>query len=336
MKLTSLGDMARSFNQNRANTDIRTRLATLTKELSTGKTSDLTARLGGDTSLIRDIDRQLALSNTQARAATEAARWTDAMQIRLGRIDDERSALSGVLLSLGSEPLPNQRAIASEAGRIALVTTVSALNGRLAGQALFGGRDTDATPLAPAEDMLTALRTAAVASTTAAGVIAAVDAWFDTPAGGFETTGYGGDAAGYQSRRVTEDLTVSPAIRADDATLRDTMKAAALAALAEDPSLALVDSDRTALLSEASARALDAGVPLTDMRAALGQQEALIERRQANSAARTTALSITRNETDAADPFETAGALQEVQVQLETHYAVTARLSQLNLANYLR
>jgi len=37
-----------------------------------------------------------------------------------------------------------------------------------------------------------------------------------------------------------------------------------------------------------------------------------------------------------ADPFETASTLQAVQLQLETHYAMTARLSRLSLAEYLR
>lgn len=336
MKLNSLSDMARSFNQSRANTDIRTRLATLTNELSTGKVSDLTARLGGDTTVIRDIDRQLTLGRTQSRAVTEAAQWTDAIQTRLGRIDEERAVLSESLLRLTPDPLPEERALASAAGMAAFDAIVTTLNGRLAGQALFAGRATDATALASADDMMTNLRTAAAGATSAADVIAAVDTWFDTAGGGFETSGYGGDATGQISRRVAEDLTITPGIRADDPTLRATMKAAALAALAEDPVLSLTGTDRTAILKDASARALDLGTPLTGMRATLGQQEGLIERQQANLAARIAALSITRNEADGADPFDTASGLQEVQIQLETHYAVTARLSQLTLTNYLR
>ena len=38
----------------------------------------------------------------------------------------------------------------------------------------------------------------------------------------------------------------------------------------------------------------------------------------------------------AADPFETANALEAAKTQLETLYALTARLSRLNLADYLR
>ncbi len=336
MPLTSLSDMAQSFAQNRNNTAIRTRLATLTGELSTGKTADLTARLKGDTVAVRDIDRQLGLNAIHTRAATEAVLWTDAIQTRLGRIETERSTLSTTLLGLAQEPDDQQRALAAQAGRTAFDGTVAALNARLGGEALFAGRATDVTPLASAADMMAALRIAAAGATTAADLATAVDAWFDTPGGGFGTVGYAGDTGGQQSRRITDDLTIAPGIRADDATLRDVMKAAALAALAEDTSLTMTVAERTAVLNDASARTLTVGAPLTGMRAGLGQQEALIERRQADIAARTTALSIVRNQTDAADPYETAGALQEVQVLLETHYAVTARLSQLNLAQYLR
>ena len=336
MPRTSLSDMAQSFVQMRANTALRTRLATLSQELSSGKTADLTARLKGDTAAIRDIDRQLGLATTHIRAATEAAQWTDALQARLGRIEDERQALSDGLLALGPEPSVQQRAAATDAGRTAFEATVSALNARFAGQALFAGRATDATALAAAPDMLAALRTAAAGATTAADLATAVDTWFDTAGGGFETAGYLGDAAGHLARRIDEDLSIAPGLRADDPALRAVLKASALAVLAEDATVALPDAERVAALRDAAARTLDTEAGLTGLRARLGQSEGLIERRQASVAARLTALSITRNETDAADPFETASALQDVQVLLETHYAVTARLSRLNLTEYLR
>ncbi len=336
MTVNSLSDMARSFAQSRQNTGIRTRLATLGNELSTGKVADLTKRLGGDTVAVRDIDRQLKLATIHTRAITEAGQWTQSIQSYLGRIDTEREALSSSLLALDIEPNAERRDLASAAGKTAFETTVSALNGRFAGQSLFAGRDTDATPLADASDMLAALRIAATGATTAAELAVAIDTWFNAPGGGFETAGYLGDTGGQQSRRIAEDLSISPGIRADDPALRDMMKAAAVAALAQDTALSLSAKEQTAALGIARDRTIAASAPIIGLRADLGQQESLIERRMADVSARTGALSILRNETDSADPFDTAGALQEVQLLLETHYAVTARLSRLNLTDYLR
>ena len=64
--------------------------------------------------------------------------------------------------------------------------------------------------------------------------------------------------------------------------------------------------------------------------------EARVEDAAARLSARGTALEIARNDMSAADPYETATKLQNVQLQLETHYTLTARLSRLSLTEYLR
>ena len=46
-------------------------------------------------------------------------------------------------------------------------------------------------------------------------------------------------------------------------------------------------------------------------------------------------LQVSRNDIRSADPYQTATALTEVQTQIETLFAVTARLSRLNLVDYL-
>jgi flagellar hook-associated protein 3 FlgL len=68
----------------------------------------------------------------------------------------------------------------------------------------------------------------------------------------------------------------------------------------------------------------------------IGLHQQTVERAAtANSSALAT-LELSRNDIRRADPYETAAALTEVQSQLESLYAVTARLSNLNLVDYLR
>ena len=47
------------------------------------------------------------------------------------------------------------------------------------------------------------------------------------------------------------------------------------------------------------------------------------------------ALQIARNDLTSVDPYSTATKLQETQTQLETIYALTARMSHLSLLDYL-
>jgi flagellar hook-associated protein 3 FlgL len=75
--------------------------------------------------------------------------------------------------------------------------------------------------------------------------------------------------------------------------------------------------------------------PLIAVRADLGVTEARIEEARVANAAETTSLAQARNGLVAADPFEAATALEAVTTQLETLYALTARVSRLSLTNYL-
>ncbi len=72
------------------------------------------------------------------------------------------------------------------------------------------------------------------------------------------------------------------------------------------------------------------------MRANLGTVEAHIETVSVQSASETSALEILKANLLSVDPYETASELQAVQTQLETLYALTARMSRLSLVDFLR
>ncbi len=72
------------------------------------------------------------------------------------------------------------------------------------------------------------------------------------------------------------------------------------------------------------------------LRAVVGDAEAAIERARVRNGAELAAADLARATIVESDPFRAATDLQSVQGQLETLYAVTARLSRLSLTNYLR
>lgn len=336
MSFMSLGDMAQVFQSRQNTLQLRTQLNTLTKELSLGKVADLTDHLRGDSTLFRDTARQLSLNEAKLQNAQAAADRLDFMQLGLEQVDTQRRALIDTLVTLNDQSTADQLGTAAGTAREAFNAITAALNAEQAGRSLFAGRATDGPALAPAEAMLTDLRTAIAGAGTVVDVITALDAWFDSPGGDFETSGYQGDDAGNIALRLDEGTTVTVTARADDAALRQTLKGAAMAALAMDTGTTLSTRERAALMQEANIRLFSNSQPLTQLRAALGQQQGQVEEVSTRLTSQVAALTLMRNDLERADPFATAGALQEVQVQLETHYSITARLSRLSLAEYLR
>jgi len=149
-------------------------------------------------------------------------------------------------------------------------------------------------------------------------IIAAVDAWFDTVGGGFETTGYLGNQEN-QSRKIEAQLDIKIDVRADSSELKEVLKGFAYAAAASEVS-----------------STLSAAEGMSRLQAGLGEKEESVDIALSSNESQLSAFEIARSDLIRADPFETAIKLQEMQTQLETHFAVTARLSQLNLVDFLR
>jgi flagellar hook-associated protein 3 FlgL len=336
MTMMSIGDLSQHFVQRLQNVHIRDRLNTLTQEVSTGKASDLPAYLGGDSARLTDIDRQLALSKSYADATKELGQRLATMQTAMESIDDRRLVLSEQVMRITPASSLSQMRSASEAAEQTFADVVSSLNTRFAGNSLFAGTATDQPALAEAQTMLADLRLALAGAVTASDVTSIVTDWFDSPAGGFATSGYLGAAGAAPVRAVDTGSAVTITARADRQAMRDLLKATAIAAFATDPALGLPSSTGSALLQDSSTRLLSVAEPLTDLRSDLGQSEERVAAASARHAARLSAFGIMRNELTQVDPYATASALREVQTQLETHYTLTARLANLSLVAYLR
>jgi flagellar hook-associated protein 3 FlgL len=171
--------------------------------------------------------------------------------------------------------------------------------------------------------------------TTSAGVIAAVDAYFDDVGGGFETTGYLGSANKMSDFRVAEGENAKINVKADDPEIRDVLKAMALGALVSKGALVNDLDARSEILREAGERMISADTKLASVRASVGLVEGQIEDASVRNEAETMALEFARSDLLSIDPFETATELQATQTQLETLYTLTARMARLSLADYL-
>lgn len=334
MSVTALGDMAQQFTSLRNTTAIKTALADLSESVSTGQVTDLTATLNGETARFSGIRYTLAQLDGYLQIGAEARQTLGNVQIALNGVDAARSLTAERLLLVSDASTIGQIEEAATSARSTFADMVRTLNTQVGDRALLGGAAVNGPPLAEAAAMLADLTLAIGGATDAATIIATVDTWFDTPGGGFETTGYLGDTGPLVQKRISDTATTTFDARADDPALRAVLKGAAIAALAADlPAIDL--PTQSALLQDAGQRLFVSASDLVGLQARVGFSEARLDETIAALTAQQTALGIAQNEIIQADPFETATQLQAVQLQLETHFSVTARLSQLSLVRYI-
>lgn len=336
MGLSGLGDRAQLLASQRHNVSLRESMARLQQEMATGTAADIAAHLGGDTAPLADVDRRLGLAESYGRAAREAGQQLAAMQVALETADDLRQKLSGDLLAVtaaGAGLDGDTAASTAHAARAAFDDLVGAMNARWGEGALFGGTEVGGAALAAPDDMMASIRAAVGGATTATAIQAALDTWFDDPAGGFATMGYQGSGTD-ATRGIDQGSSLTLTARADAPAMRGLLKAAATAALAAEAGLPIAEG--RALLERARDSTFGLASPLTAMRADLGLAEGRVEEAAARHAARATAFGILRAEMTGADPYATATELEAVRTQLETHYALTARLQGLSLVSVLK
>lgn len=335
MPIVSIGDMSQHFMSLQNGGQIKSDLARLGQELSTGKSADVVEKLGGQTRQLSAITHSLDVLNAYQQSANETALTLDHMQFALDRVEQQRGSAVDTLLLISPQSQAHQISQASITAGQAFESMVGALNGRLAGRSLFAGAAVDRAPLADATTMLDDLRSNLVAATTQSDVEAIVQFWFDDPAGGFAMIGYLGDTNIDISRQVGPDQTIDLPFRADDPDIKELLRASALGALAGEMTGTLTQVEQANLLKEAGTSLLGASAGLTETQAGVGVLQAVVDTGQTRIASEQTSLSLVYNDLTEADPFETAARLQAVQTQLEIHFAVTARLSRLTLAEYI-
>lgn len=334
MKLQSVGDLSIAFQSNRHNFELKTTLQRLSYELASGQKADLSSAVSGDYGPVASIERAMQTFDSLKLANTEAGMFVSTMQTAFEKIQDIMPDTAATLLMTSNNTDELSLTNASNDANSKFRSVISALNTRVADRAVFSGQATQSSALADADTILADLQTAIAAETDAAGVITVVETWFAS-GGGYDTVAYLGSANPPSDFRIAKDEKASIDITADDASIRNTLKSFALAALVSEGALMGQGEEQRAILRAAGETMLSAEGALTQTRAGVGMVEAQIEDAKTRTNAEVTALEIARSELLSVDPYRTATELEAAQTQLETLYTITARLSRLNLADYL-
>ena len=334
MSTIGYGDLARTLPLTRHGVQARTDLARLSQELTTGRHGDLAAAERGDLRAISGIERSLGLLGRSEAAATSAQGRMGVMQSALEGMQEAARQAAGDLLKIAGPAATAGMGQAEGISRAALGGALSALGARMGGVHVFSGAASDMPPLPGMEEMLDALRAEVAGETDPAALRATVQAWF-APGGGMDAAWPlpGGDEPAVMPLAPGETLAIGAT--AADPSIRGTLANLAIGVLAGEGG-ALDLAGRREALSTAGAALLGDEAGVTSLRGRLGSAEGQSERALARIRAETSALELARGEALEVDRYEVATRFQAAQAGVETLYLVTARLSGLSLANYLR
>lgn len=335
MSVNSLGDLARAFALRQQNTNLKLEIQKLNKELATGMATDLADHLGGSYARLTGIEHDLRLRDGYSVMIAEAEQFTELMQSRLDQINDISTDFARDLIAAdASNSSVTSDTLATE-GRLQFETVVSMLNSQAAGRTMFGGDATDRAALLGGDLILAELETVVAGATTAADIESALDSWFASPTG-FQSFAYTGGTGGLAPFQISEDTSVDASIRADDQVLKDVLKSLASAALANAPGTSLSKAEQSGLFRISGEGLLTTERELIISQAKIGLAQEQISKASVRNQVEISALELAKGSLLKVDPFEAASELEAAQFQLESLYAVTVRLSQLSLVNFLR
>jgi flagellar hook-associated protein 3 FlgL len=333
MTRISVGDASLTNILARQGADLRGQVQRASQEVATGRHTDIGHALRGDVSPLLAIDASLSRLQAYKSTTTDAAFQVATQQSAIAGLSSLAGGITTTLMGSRDFTTPAQLNTVAADARGRLASAIGLLNTQASGRAVFSGVATDTVPLGAPDDMLAALELAAVGSSTAGQVVAAVTTWFADPLG-FETF--------YQGGASLTPAPISPGEAADlsttalDPTIRDTLAGFAMAALIDRGALA-GNADERARLAQTAGQTLhrteDARITLA---ARIGAVEAQVEAARTRNVAEETALGILRSDIGSVDPYEAATRLETVRTQLESLYLVTARVSRLSLVEYIR
>lgn len=331
-----LSDLSMSLALQRQSRDIREALNEAGYEMTTGLSADIVAATEGNVEQIFGIDRRLTLLAQNAIGLSRAENRASTMQVSLGIAQDAGGEIGlnlSAAVSRGDLLAADQFAAAAEQ---ALDATIGALNTSFGGRFLFSGAAEGQKPMASGTTIIDDVRALIDAAPDATTALADVDAYFDDPGGAFETTIYNGATEDAPGVLTPDGDRIDFMVRADAQPLRDLVKGLAVAASFNSTTFSGVNAAKAEVYRSSSGTIENARQDIVDMRAVLGIDEENIARTQAYIETQTSALQIARNEAAGVDQYDAATRFAALENQLEAAFTVTARISNLNLTNFLR
>jgi flagellar hook-associated protein 3 FlgL len=316
-----------------ATSSLRQQSETARAELVTGRIADLPSSLGGAIGEAFSLRGAIDAIGVRRQGLKQAALVAGVVQRSLSRSSEGAKTLASDALAANGRRDDAALSVSASEARTRVQSVFSSLNARVAGQSIFAGDASDRPALAGPDQLITDVAGLYAVAPSGADFDAALDSYFNDPAGGFSASVFTGGAGDAPSIEVEDGERLQFAIRADDGAIRDLLRGLVVIAVA---GTAPASTLRDEALAAAANDALGGADALAARQADIGVAEARAANALIALDAEETALTEAYNGRTARDPFEAAARLQSLETQLSSAFAVTARLSQLSLATFLR
>ncbi len=334
MTMVSFGDLAQSFLLKTQTSRLKAETGRITQELASGRLSDVSKSLSGDLRRLTALTRSQDLASAYVVSGQEGAFRTSAMQHAISVITDNAQAMTPDLLTAPQHANPQFLALSAMQGVDRFEAILSALNTSAAGRSLFSGTSVTIAAVVSSVTILNALRSEISGATSPDEAITRISAWFDAPSG-FAAVAYSGGPPA-SNLAISADETAWVGATANDPSFREALKGFAAAALINDPAVALQPQDMRTFARLAGESLIAGTDALIQLSARIGVSESRIDTAVSRNMAEKLTLEMATAELVQADPFTLASELEAVQTNLETLYAVTARVSRLSLTDFMR
>jgi len=317
-------------------TRLKSDLLRLGQELASGQHADISREVRGEFSTLAAMAQSVASLESHARSASETAILLESAQIALGTLQDVSADTAPSLISAGNNGHPALLQSSSSDARQNFDSVVAAINVRVADRSVFAGMATDRSPIVGGPEQLAEIKAVVSGLSDVSDVITAIDDWFMLPGGGFETFAYQGSQTALAPIPVSETEGVQFKVTAENMVLRRNLMSLALGALATDLPQITDRADQQRMMRLGGETLLTSQTDLAILRADVGALEAQTDQARARSQTALSVVELRRSALYEADPYQTATELELAQAQLEAVYTLTARISRLSLADFLR
>lgn len=334
MSLTSIGDLARSLILQQANQSTRAGLNRLTQELTSGRRSDVAAGMYGNLTPLVATENSLSRIAAWTAASDTLRLRFQAQQSALGALDGISVAQSQALLRASGTNQAQLVDLAALDARDHLDSALGVLNAQIGGQSVFAGVRSDHPAVGTLDELLNAVWPVVAAAPSPDAAFAAIQNWFDDPAG-FAAQIYRGGVA-LQAVSVGPDTTISADTTALDPAIRGALAGLTAGALLDRGLFAGSIEGRQQMARLAGEALAGNAEGRAGLAARIGLGEYRLAQAEIRNTAELTALGISRAAMVTADPFETATELEQVETRLSLIHVLTGRLQGLSLVEVLR
>ena len=304
-------------------------------ESVTGRFADVTTKLGGNVSELMQIEKALGDIKDFSEAIALAEARAVVTQESLSRVRDVAQLLADTTDLLSTNGTTQDFEAVSGQAREELGSVVSALNTQFAGRPLFSGDDGNGNAILDESSIFALAVPFLEAGASANAGYSDLISEFTTAGGTFDTSIYQGGAGTSPDALVGPGESVSYSVKADESPLRSVLANIAALGAAFDTSNAIPDAQRRQIAELASAGLRTDISQIIGIEGRVGAAENRIATIKARNSASEASLTISFNNLAGADQLNATIELTELERQLETAFATTARMSNLSLVNFL-